>query len=313
MRDRIRYCGATRGFVLLTVLSVVTGCLAIGAVAVSATRLSLQETQNRIAFLRAIWLAEECAERARAALYEASPGMPSAVTAWSRFDQVARESSLLTSRRSCAITLVAGGDRIDITRADSELLRNALHSLGITASGVDPLVDALLDWQDADTMTRRFGAETSWYKSQSRVLPRNGPLAHFDELRLVRGYDDTIGIGALFDVENGRLSLTHTPRAVLAVVPGIGSEIADAIVERRQRGGITREVPELFGEISAASRISYLEHQESLISKITVEPDSWILTSSAAATGSSVVVVLELKLARSGSSAVVVRRRARWT
>ncbi len=301
-----------RGFVLLTVLTVVTGCVAIGAVAVSSTRLSLKETQNRMAFIRAVWLAEECAERARAALYEASTETPSTVSAWSQFDQVIRALAPQFERRRCAVSLVAAGDRLDLTKASVDLLRSAFQFAGTGSARADSLIDALLDWQDADTITRRLGAEQGWYQIESRVAPRNGPIAAMEEVRLIRGFETASPIDAWFDVEGGRLSLTHTPREVLAVVPGIGPEIAEAIEERRKRGALTRTLSELFGEISAASRTSYLDYQEALVAQVTVEPDAWILTSRSSTVGSPVVAVLELKLARSGSSTSVVRRRARW-
>jgi len=301
-----------RGFVLLAVLTVLTGCLAIGTLAVAATRLSLRETQNRNAFHRAMWFAEECAERARAALYESSSEMPSPVSEWSRFDEIVRQSRDVILAKSCAVTLAATGDRLDITRIDERLLRSVLQTLGRPPTAVDSLADALLDWQDLDTIARQFGAEARWYVSQLRPPPRNGPLADIKELRLVRGFERAADFDSLVGVESGRLSLTHTPWAVLAAVPGIGPEVANAIVQRRHRGAMTRTINELFGEVSAASRVAYLNNQEELVARITVEPDGWVLTSRASAAGSRVAAVLELKLARAGSSSVVVRRRATW-
>ena len=52
----------------------------------------------------------------------------------------------------------------------------------------DDVADAILDWLDADDESRDFGAESSYYRSQSPPYEaKNGPLDSLDELLLVRG------------------------------------------------------------------------------------------------------------------------------
>jgi len=55
--------------------------------------------------------------------------------------------------------------------------------------GMDEAVaDAILDWMDEDDSQRNYGAESSYYQSLVPAYqPRNGPLAHLDELLMVQG------------------------------------------------------------------------------------------------------------------------------
>ncbi len=55
--------------------------------------------------------------------------------------------------------------------------------------GMDEAVaDAILDWLDADDLPRSNGAEASYYQTLVPAYqPRNGPIAHLDELLMVQG------------------------------------------------------------------------------------------------------------------------------
>lgn len=58
------------------------------------------------------------------------------------------------------------------------------------------LVDALLDYRDADSNTRPYGAEQDYYNALPRPYQiKNGPLATLEELLLVKGFDGSIVFG----------------------------------------------------------------------------------------------------------------------
>src|SRR5437763_1240114 len=68
----------------------------------------------------------------------------------------------------------------------ADALPRLLRLLGLD----DPaLLDALLDWTDADDAPRPLGAERAYYLGLAPpYAPRNGPLASVGELALVRGF-----------------------------------------------------------------------------------------------------------------------------
>lgn len=73
----------------------------------------------------------------------------------------------------------------------------------------EDVADAILDWLDEDDESRDFGAESSYYRSQSPPYEaKNGPLDSLDELLLIRGVTpellfglDTNRNGVLDDLE----------------------------------------------------------------------------------------------------------------
>lgn len=87
-------------------------------------------------------------------------------------------------------------------KRDPEALRQALLAL---PNATEELVDAVLDWLDADDERRTAGAEREDYEARRPpVIVRNGPLEAIEELLLVRGMTPEILFGE--DVNrNGRL------------------------------------------------------------------------------------------------------------
>ncbi|WP_045221777.1 general secretion pathway protein GspK [Desulfonatronum thioautotrophicum] len=126
----------------------------------------------------------------------------------------------------------------------------------LAACGVEPgaettsIVNSILDWIDEDDLRRLEGAETPYYLSLDRpYLAKNGPLQSIEELLLIRGID-----AALYWGSEGRpglidfLSVTGqggetldinsaSPRA-MTLVPGIGEDAVNAVVQNRSEGRI---------------------------------------------------------------------------
>ncbi|MEE9295863.1 MAG: hypothetical protein V3W34_13000 [Phycisphaerae bacterium] len=71
---------------------------------------------------------------------------------------------------------------------------------------IDELVDALIDWRDADTVPGPFGVESEYY---ARLDPpyavKNAPFDTVEELLLVRGFDGALLYGEDYD-RNGLMS-----------------------------------------------------------------------------------------------------------
>lgn len=96
----------------------------------------------------------------------------------------------LDARLRIAVTDESG--KIDLNRARGELIGNLLRAAGVD-HGVDLLVDAILDWRDADDLRRLNGAERLDYIAAGRnYAPRNAPFRSIDELTLVLGLETPI-------------------------------------------------------------------------------------------------------------------------
>src|SRR5581483_173179 len=79
--------------------------------------------------------------------------------------------------------------RIDLNSAAEQLLKNLLR----TSGGVDDdaaahIVDAMLDWRDADDIKRPNGAEAADYEAAGlKYKPSNAPFETVAELQRVMG------------------------------------------------------------------------------------------------------------------------------
>jgi general secretion pathway protein K len=103
--------------------------------------------------------------------------------------------------RGCELTVVPAGVTVDVNSAAAEQLRRGLLQVAASAETADSLVDALLDWRDADDIARPLGAEREWYVSQGLIPPPNRPFADGREFTLVRGFASLGRIDTLLGVE----------------------------------------------------------------------------------------------------------------
>ena len=90
------------------------------------------------------------------------------------------------------IRISSEAGKVDINSADKELLEaviNAANDQKLTAD----LVDALIDWRDADNEIQQHGAEKEQYQRLGlSYSPTNKPFASLDELQFVLGFNQTI-------------------------------------------------------------------------------------------------------------------------
>lgn len=310
-----------RGFALLAVLWIVVAASVLAMATHAVARRALDGASNRTDLLRTRWIAGDCLERARATIahvlaYRGDPQSgitidPFAATehSWRSLDDAVRPSRLLPLD-GCELSVRAVGSRVDINAANEELLRALLQWSGTPVKRVDSLVDAILDWRDADDVPRPLGAERTWYAAAQRQLPRNGPFADTRELRLVRGLESLPGLDGLFDVEPGRISLQHAPEAVLLALPGFGAEVVGRIAELRARGQPIPDLVVLGGSVSPTAREAMLARYADLVRLTTTEPDAWIVTARGHAGPKPVTYALEVRLVRAGDRAAIVRRRS---
>jgi len=78
--------------------------------------------------------------------------------------------------------------KIDINSAADLLLRGLFLSVGVADDEAVKLVDAVLDWRDADSLRRPNGAEEPEYRAAGLPYkPANAPFQAIEEIQLVLG------------------------------------------------------------------------------------------------------------------------------
>ncbi len=104
----------------------------------------------------------------------------------------------LPSHISARVTVRDETGKLSLTGTSEARWRLFFEAMGFQDSEQAILTDSLLDWMDADEMERPEGAETQTYSQREPPYrAANRPLRDFEELRLIRGFED------LFFDDNG--------------------------------------------------------------------------------------------------------------
>jgi general secretion pathway protein K len=158
--------------------------------------------------------------------------------------------------------------RFNINTADQTVLEQALTRMGVDASVIPSVTDAILDWIDPDDATHMNGAESDYYESlKPPYLARNAPIDDLSELLLVRGITQdmywgpasTNHSGAAFQqvdrfgrpiveptcvfgfvdfftaLSSGKININTASAEVLQLIPGIDENMAGIIVQQRDQ------------------------------------------------------------------------------
>jgi type II secretory pathway component PulK len=303
-----------KGFALLSVLWILVGISALALAANLAAREGVAAARNRADLARAAWHAQDCLERARAAIGDAllasrdeAPG----AGVWGRMDREIAQSPLLAGA-ACTLEMRAAGSALDVNAAGDDAVRRLLLAIGRGEAEADSLVAALADWRDADDTPRPLGAERAWYAAAGMRPPRDGPIADPRELRFVRGFAAVPGIDTLLSAEPGRVAITHAGPAVLASLPGFGPEAAARALDMRMRGARVADLAVFVGSLSPGARDEAMRRFSDLVGMAVTEPEAWIVAARGSVGVPAAVSVVEVRLVRAGERAAIVRRRT-WT
>jgi len=129
--------------------------------------------------------------------------------------------------------------KIDVNTASEVLLRGLLVSVGLADAEATSLLDAMLDWRDADPLKRPNGAEEGDYAAAGLAhRPGNAPFQAIEELQLVLGmrpdiYSRLAPSITVFSRLPG-INTTLASREVLLAIPGITTEVVDEYIVRRE-------------------------------------------------------------------------------
>jgi general secretion pathway protein K len=129
--------------------------------------------------------------------------------------------------------------KIDINTAAEPLLRGLLLASGLADDEAAKLLDAILDWRDVDSLKRPNGAEEPEYQAAGLPYkPANAPFQAIEELQLVLGmrpeiYRRIAPSITVFSRQNG-VNPQLATRDVLLSIPGVGSDVVDDYIARRE-------------------------------------------------------------------------------
>lgn len=132
--------------------------------------------------------------------------------------------------------------KINVSGLDQKKLKALLErQLGEDDKKIPELVDAWFDWTDTDSLKRLNGAEDAYYKKEKTgYLPRNGPIASVDEIRLIKGFDEVFDetdlntVFTLWGNASGPVNPNMATRETLLMLPGMNETLADKLIKARK-------------------------------------------------------------------------------
>jgi general secretion pathway protein K len=165
--------------------------------------------------------------------------------------------------------------KININTADGPLLQQVLSQQGADAGVISEVSDSVLDWIDADDITRPAGAESDYYLGLTpSYYAKNAPMDSIEELLLVKGvthkmfYNDSssgssghqLGFGHKIDEEpdyafalkdvftaysSGKINILTADPNVLQLIPGLDTAAAQQIESARSSDPPARNIQQL--------------------------------------------------------------------
>ncbi len=155
------------------------------------------------------------------------------------------------------IRLFAESGKIDINTADQTLLEGILASSPVDTEAQTKLVNAILDWRDADDLVRIEGAEKEEYtKAGLSYQPRNKPFQSIEELQLVLGMNEQVfkWLENLITVNSGqpKVDLNQASEEVLQVLPGLDAGIVSSFIAAKRESAINGLPAPVFATFGAS-------------------------------------------------------------
>ena len=163
-----------------------------------------------------------------------------------KVDGTAHTGKIGDGTYSVRITEESG--KIDInkmTDASAIIFKGLLKNLGVSEEDADTIADSILDWRDSDDLTRLHGAESDYYQSlPNPYKAKNADFETLEELLMVKGMTPEIlygsnnkkGIIDFITIWSGteNINVSSAPKEVLAALPNMTPEMADAIINYRK-------------------------------------------------------------------------------
>lgn len=141
------------------------------------------------------------------------------------------------------VRLLSEAGKVDLNSADQTLLQGLMVHAPVDEQLQTRLVNAVLDWRDADDLVHIEGAEKEEYKDAGLSYgPRNKPFQSIEELQLVLGMNDQVfkWLENRVTVYSGQpqVDLTQASQEVLQVLPGMDPELINEYIAARRESAI---------------------------------------------------------------------------
>lgn len=257
------------GFAMFTVLWALAILSAVAASTVADVRYGVRSSAARVRSIEALWEARGCAAKMRVSVDALLRSAGDAGLAWRRLH-------IVSVPPSCEMRLRPDGARRSLKDLSATELRALLVAVqpGEDASA---LVDAILDWRDADDDARVNGAERAWYRGEGRPGPSNLPFESVDELAAVRGLGPShASLGAL-TIDSAMVSLLHAPVAVLASLPGSDVHLARAIIAHREAAWQAPHTAAFAATMPVDVRDRLIALSSAWAPQVTLDPGAWVV------------------------------------
>lgn len=150
-----------------------------------------------------------------------------------------------------SVVMTDESGKIDLNTASDALLKGLFQSAGLSEEESAALLDAILDWRDADELPRPNGAELADYAAAgSKYAPANASFGTLEELQQVKGVSPALyrRIRSSLTIFSGQQGINPAlaSRMVLLAIPGVEAAQADAYIAQRQEYIESGQVPPPF-------------------------------------------------------------------
>lgn len=276
---------ARRGFALITMLWVVAGLSVIAATLVQSARLAVAASTNRIDAEETFWLRLGCLATVRAridAMLVRSRDGQEREAMWRQLDR--SSARLVDPRSSCEYAFEAVGTRLSLNTASPQQLQR---------------IAALVGLADPTRVARTI------IMSRDRL-----PIQHIRQLGLVGlSATEVAALSAFVSTDSGPVALNQAPREVLLTLPGMGPEVVERLLRRRDLGVAVESFAELMEGVSSSSAEAVRQNMPSLAALSTLAPSGWWVRLHTAAARSTRATSLDVLLVRAPIGVTVLRSR----
>ncbi len=225
--------GPTRGFALIAVLWITILLTVIGSSFAYSMRSEALAARNALSLAQARAAADGAVERVAFELQRPR----NLIEAWTADGQ---PRAWQDGEIAIVATAVDEAAKIDLNTAAEPLLKGLLTVIGgLDESATQRLVDAIVDWRDADELTRPSGAEAAEYRAANRNYgPTNAPFETVGELQRVLGMTPALlsRVGPSLTVYSRQpgVNPATASRDVLLSIPGASVAQVEAFLVQRQ-------------------------------------------------------------------------------
>lgn len=240
-----------RGFALVLVMWAAVLLAVVLSSFILERRTETLVMQNSLSMARAEAIADAGVQRAVWEMYRTD----NAPDAWKRDGTVQHWSF---DGVPVSVEIRDESAKIDINTASDALLRGMFLSIGMSDDEAAKIVDAILDWRDADSFKRPNGAEEPEYRAAGLPYkPANAPFQAIEEVQLVLGmrpdiYRRIAPMITVFSRQPG-VNPALASRDVLLAIPGTTSDVVDQYIAQRDAALSQGQVAPVFPQAASYS------------------------------------------------------------